>query len=410
MAKGGPAKRLGILLIAVAVAIGVAAAGAGGVFILDHRSSSGAGADSIVILPSASTRSGCITGDPGVPRPTYNLHEGILQANTYSVPTGTTGHVGMCYDAATGALFSYANWSKVGAAGGWFSYPQVTYGVNFWDGAFSTYSNQSAGWQLPQTVASVVDSDPWFVANYSITPPPSHDTDGWDLSLDDFFTERLPPVFEVGPFVEVEIFLAHNISYPPHWIDFSTPTLVNGTVVNAPWALAYWCHGTDNGTNANVSFDFSYGGSSSHGLLAGVLGVNLSAMLAMVEPLARSTTCWTGAADPFAGFYLDEANLGSEDGALGGVSFNYNWTIDDYCIVPFVHDADASTLACAPGRSVEEVRAIPNGASPTPPTAAAVVLATVRGRGRGARGEDGAARSGDKRTDRPPEAVVTNHK
>jgi len=60
----------------------------------------------IGMLPSPATRSGCIVGTPGVPRPTLSLHYGTLQANTYSVPSGTVGHVGMCYNATTGALFS----------------------------------------------------------------------------------------------------------------------------------------------------------------------------------------------------------------------------------------------------------------------------------------------------------------
>jgi len=107
----------------------------------------------IDLLPSVGTRSTCIVDTPGEPRPILPLAYGALQANTYSVPTGTVGHVGMCYNATDGALFSYANWTKVGAAGGWFSYPQVAYGVDQYLGALTTYTNQSGAWALPQTVA-----------------------------------------------------------------------------------------------------------------------------------------------------------------------------------------------------------------------------------------------------------------
>ena len=300
----------------------------------------------INILPSPGTGSICITGTPGVPRPILGLSLGALQANTYDVPSGTTGHVGMCYDSASGSMFGYANWSHVGGDGGWFSYPQVTYGVNEWAGAESTYTNQSSVWELPQTVSSVTDQNIWFTTSYSLAPPGSADATGYDLSLDEFLTESVPPEFEVGPFVEVELFLAHNISYPFHWIHWEMETLVNSTLETEPWDVAYWCHGLDNGSNANVSFDLSYGGQSTHGLFQGTLGVNLSAVMAEVESLMPGVGCWTGPTGGFGGFYWDEANLGSEDGAIGGASFNYNWTVNDYCIDRIVAAPSPSDVEC----------------------------------------------------------------
>jgi len=287
----------------------------------------------VLVLPSQGTSPGCIVGTPGVPRPTLSLQNATLQANTYNVPAGTTGHVGMCYG-SDGSLFSYANWSEVGSAGGWFSYPQVTYGVNFWDGPYSTYTPQSSLWPVPATVASVVGSDIWVTTNYSFRAPSGADTDGYDLSLDDFFTEHESPEFEVGasdPFVEVMVWFAHHISYPEHFLPWSAPTLVNSTVSVEPWSVGYYCHGADNSTNANMSFDFSFEGQSSNGLVSATVGVNLSAVLAEVEQLMPAVSCWTGPTNEFSDFYLEEANLGSEDGALGGTSFNYNWTIYDYC-------------------------------------------------------------------------------
>jgi hypothetical protein len=283
-----------------------------------------------------------------VPRPVLSLQDGVLQGNTYNVPAETSGHVGMCYDASSGAMFAYANWSHVGGTGySWMSYPQITYGVNAWDGTYTTYTNQNPDWSLPQTVGSVAQESVWFTSTYSLRAPPAEDVDGYDLSLDDFFTESLPPVFEVGPFVEVEMFLAHNISYPFEWVHWSTPTLLNATVATEPWDVAWWCHGANNGTSANVSFDFSFDGQTTHGLAAGTLGVNLSAILGEVERLMPSVTCWTGPTHDFAGFHLDEANLGSEDGALGGSSFTYNWTVSQYCIHLTVGSPTTSGLQCS---------------------------------------------------------------
>ncbi|HXW67355.1 MAG TPA: hypothetical protein VEL82_05725 [Thermoplasmata archaeon] len=300
----------------------------------------------IPLLPSPGTQSACITGTPGVPRPTLPLQEGVLQANTYNVPSGTIGHVGMCYGAESGEMYAYANWSHVGSAGGWFSYPQITYGVNAWLGADSTYTNQSSSWELPQTVGAVTGENVWFTTHYSFSAPATADVDGYDLSLDEFLTESLPPVFEVGPFVEVELFLAHNISYPFQWIHWETPTLVNSTLALEPWDVGYYCHGADNSSNANISFDFSYGGQATHGLAAGELGVNLSAVLSEVESLMPGTSCWTGPTDGFGAFHWDEANLGSEDGALGNADFSYDWTIEQYCIHVIEGAAASTELGC----------------------------------------------------------------
>jgi hypothetical protein len=306
------------------------------------------GPATIEVLPSSTTRSGCIVGTPGVPRPVLPLRYGMFQANTYSVPKGTVGHVGMCYDATTGAMLGYANWSTVGAGGGWFSYPQIAYGVDLYDGVYTTYTNQSPAWTLPQTIAATINESLWVTTTYVIHPPSASDTDGWDLSLDDFVSQGLPPRLEMGPFVEVEIFLAHNISYPFSWVHWHTPTLVNDSIVDAPWDVAYWCHGPvpNNGSNENVSFDFSFDGQTTHGLLNGTVGVNLSAIMAEVVALLPGASCWQGPTAAFPGFYLGEEDLGSEDGALGGASYNYNWTVASYCLRPEVRGTGMSSVDC----------------------------------------------------------------
>ncbi len=335
-----------VLLAAIAVIAGLAVA-----YAVASRTAGSppgpAGPAEIDLLPSSGTPSKCLVGTPGQPRPSFGLRYGALQANTYNVPSGTTGSIGMCYRAANGSLFAYANWSKVGAGGGWFSYPQVAYGVASYDGSSTTYTNQSPAWSLPQTVATTVNASLWVTTAYAIDPPAPSDVDGYDLSLDDFLSEGLPPTFEVSPFVEVEIFLAHNISYPYTWVHWATPTLVNTSVSVRPWDVAYWCHGADNGTNGNISFDFSYAGQTTHGLEAGVLGVNLSAIFGEVEALLPGASCWTGPTDGFAGLYLDEEDLGSEDGALGGASFDYNWTVTSYCLHARVASPTPGAIACA---------------------------------------------------------------
>jgi len=258
----------------------------------------------------------------------------------------------MCYFAGNGSLYSWANWSQVGTSGGWFSYPQVAYGVANYDGNATTYTNQSPAWMLPQTVATTVNESLWVTAGYELRAPNASDVDGYDLSFDDFLSAGLPPTFETPPhpFVEIEVFLAHNISYPFKWVHWSAPTLVNGTLRSEPWDVAYWCHGTDNGTNGNVSFDFSYDGQATHGLVSGTIGVNLSAMFAETETLLPGASCWTGSAAQFPQFYLGQEDLGSEDGARGGSSFNYNWTVSSYCLHTHVASSALSDLTCRSDR------------------------------------------------------------
>ena len=340
------------LLVGIAIVVG---SGIGVLLVRAPTPAATYGPTEIDLLPSENTRSACIVGVLGEPRPTLDLHYGTLQGNTYDVPTGTTGHVGMCYNATTGSLFAYANWSNVGSAGGWFSYPQVTYGVNDYLGAETTYTNQSPAWALPQTVNATVHEDLWVTATYALRAPPSSDVSGYDLSFDDFVSQGLPPRLDQGPFVEVEIFLAHNISYPFVYSHWSMPTLVNGSVTTAPWDVGYWCHGTDNGSNANVSFDFSYGGQATHGLARGTIGVNLSAVFAEVEALIGVASCWTGPASEFSQFYLGEEDLGSEDGAVGGASYDYNWTVRAYCLhTDVLLGGNVSCGAAAPVRPLTD--------------------------------------------------------
>ena len=353
-APSPPLRRLRRPLVAVLVAVLAILAGAASYAVLIHTPSSSPGGSSpgpgpnglIEVLPSPGTGSTCIVGTPGVPRPVLPLHEGVLQGNTYSVPSGTVGHVGLCYNAGQGSLFSYANWTHVGGAGGWFSYPSVVYGGNEWAGAGSTYTNQSPAWVLPQQVSQVTNGSIWTTVVYSFHAPGSSDTDGYDFSLDDFFTESFPPVFEQGPFVEVMVWFAHHITYPATFTPWTAPTLVNSTVSLQRWDVGYYCHGADNGTNANVSFDYSYAGQTSPGLAAGTIGVNLSLILSDVEQRMPSVSCWTGPTSGFSHFHLDEANLGSEDGALGGTSYNYNWTVSDYCFRTAVTNPTPTDVGC----------------------------------------------------------------
>lgn len=268
----------------------------------------------------------------------------------------------MCYNASDGSLFSYANWTKVGDGGGWFSYPQVAYGVNEYAGAHTTYTNQSPDWVLPQTVASTVNESLWVTSGYGFRAPNASDVDGYDLSLDNFFSEGLPPKLEMGPFVEVELFLAHSITYPFEWVHWSSLTLVNTTLSVQPWDVAYWCHGVDNSSNANISFDFSYGGQATHGLALGTIGVNMSAVLSEVETLLPAASCWTGPTHDFSQFYLGEEDVGSEDGALGGTTFNYNWTITGYCFHTHVRASSSPNLGC-PSIDTEGARGVVGSAA-----------------------------------------------
>ncbi|MGD0250242.1 MAG: hypothetical protein ABSB97_05075 [Thermoplasmata archaeon] len=181
---------------------------------------------------------------------------------------------------------------------------------------------------------------------YRFHAPDAADTDGYDFSLDDFFTESIPPTFEQGPFVEVMAWFAHQITYSSTFTPWTAPTLVNSTVSPQPWDAGYWCHGVDNGTNPNVSFDYSHAGQDSSGLAAGTIGVNLSLILSDVKHRMLGLTCWTGPTKEFSQFHLDDTNLGSEDEALGGTSFNYYWTVNAYCF--HVERANQSTadLGC----------------------------------------------------------------
>jgi len=76
--------------------------------------------------------------------------------------------------------------------------------------------------------------------------------------------------------------------------------------------------------------------------------MNLSAMLAEVESLIPAASCWTGPSHGFPGFYLGEEDLGSEDGAVGGTAFNYNWTVSAYCLHPQVRAPNATAVECRP--------------------------------------------------------------
>jgi hypothetical protein len=159
----------------------------------------------------------------------------------------------MCYDSGSGSLFAYANWSRVGPGGGWFSYPTVAYGVDTWAytaGGRPTYTHQGSAFELPQPVSSVTGEDVWTTVNYSFHAPSASDTDGYDFSLDDFFTDGIPSEFEHGPFVEVMIWFAHHITYPTTFTPWAAPTLVNSSVSVQPWSVGYWCHGPDNSSNA----------------------------------------------------------------------------------------------------------------------------------------------------------------
>lgn len=46
--------------------------------------------------------------------------------------------------------------------------------------------------------------------------------------------------------------------------------------------------------------------------------------------------------------YLTQEDLGSEDGALGGASYNYNWTVSSYCLHPHANASNAADLDCRP--------------------------------------------------------------
>jgi hypothetical protein len=297
------------------------------------------------ILPSPGTPSGCVVDQPGEPRATYNLDDGVLQPNTYAIPNGTAGAAGMCYNSATGAMFAYVNWSHVASPGGWFSYPQIAYGVNSFAGSYSTYTGQSPAWSLPQTVATITGDSVWLTTNYQFNAPSSSVVSRYDLSFDELLGGSLPPVFAGDPYVEVEIMMDHNVNYPHVYFPWSTPTLVGSTLASEPWGVGFWCHGAGNTTSDYASFDFLYGGAASHGIAEGQFGVNLSAIFLEVDSLAPHVSCWNTPTTDFSTFHLEEANFGSEDEAIAGASYNYNWTIDEYCVHPGLMGANVTNLS-----------------------------------------------------------------
>jgi hypothetical protein len=133
------------------------------------------------------------------------------------------------------------------------------------------------------------------------------------------------------------------------------PTLVGSTLSNQPWDVGYWCHARQNGSSPTLTFDYSFLGQGSTGLSYGTVGVNLSLILANVEQLLPSVTCWTGPANGFAQFYLDQVNLGSEETVNGNVSLNYNWTETSYCFHLLTQPATSASVTCSPPGAVSAV-------------------------------------------------------
>jgi hypothetical protein len=300
----------------------------------------------IDIVPAAGTAPGCVVATPGSGIPTKGLANGSLEANTFNVPSGTAGSVGLCYNAETGSVLNYVNWSSVGGAGGWFTYPEISYGVQSWGGSATTYTPQSSHWSLPATVDSVVGSNAWGTVSYTYHPPNPSVARGNDYSFDDFLTETRPPVFEQGPFIEVMVWFYHNQLYPISFSQWSMPTLVDGSLSNQRWDVGYWCHGPHNGTSPLLTFDFAFRGDSSTGMTAGTVGVDLSLVLAHVEQLMPAVSCWSGPTGGFSQFYLDQMNLGSEETVNGSVALNYNWTESSYCLHLLTQPPTAAAVSC----------------------------------------------------------------
>jgi hypothetical protein len=302
------------------------------------------------ILPSAGTKSQCITQAPGDPEALLPLQYGALQTNVYAAPNGTLGSVGMCYNAGSGALFNYVNWSQVGGKGGWFSYPQVVYGVNQFEGPTDTYTGQGSSWVLPQSEAAVVRDGVWVTSAYNYNEPTGNTSTGDDISFDNYLTPGSTPTWKTQPWVEVLILLDHEIwSYPSVWANWSMPTLVNSTVSVQPWAIGYWCHGKDNSSSDNITFDFSYDGSPREvrGLANGTLGVNLSAVVNEVAAMLPSASCYTAGSSSFPTFNLGQEVFGAEAGVHTNSSFSFNWTISEYCIHVEVASPSPANLSCA---------------------------------------------------------------
>jgi hypothetical protein len=308
------------------------------------------GPTQINLLPSTGTGSACISQKPGAPYAALPLVNGTLQTNLYNPPANTSGSVGLCYRAGSGSLYSYVNWKYVGGKGGWFSYPQLAYGVNEYAGDSTTYTNQSPAWVLPQPLSVAVNESLWVTAGYTFHAPPSSGADAYDLSFDDYLSEGLPPTFEQGPFIEVLILLDHHlISHPAGWSPWKTETLLNSTVKVEPWYVGFWCHGPSNTTNSSLTFDFSYGGpgNTTVGLAKGTLGVNVSAILSEVAALVPQASCWTGTPSALSNFYLDQEVYGAEEGALAKSSFHFNWTTTRYCFHTDVGVPSARSVGCS---------------------------------------------------------------
>jgi len=328
----------------------------------------------VQIIPSPGTKSQCITQTPDGPEALLPLQYGVLQTNVYSAPNGTLGQVGMCYNAPTGSLYNYVNWSQVGGKGGWFSYPQIVYGVNQFEGSTDSYTGQGPSWVLPQSEAAVVDDDVWVTSTYNYSEPTGNTSTGDDISFDNYLTPGQTPTWKVHPWVEVLILLDHEIwSNPSNWTNWTMPTMVDSSVSVQPWAIGYWCHGKDNGTNANITFDFSYGGSPRlvGGLASGTLGVNLSAVLDEVATMLRTASCWTGDSSTFPTFYLGQEVYGAEAGVHTNSSFAFSWTIDQYCIHVDVVTPSAANVSCA----VPEPPTIAGDAGPSGSSAPAYAAA-----------------------------------
>jgi len=341
-------------------------------------------AEVIPILPSAGTASKCVTQHPAKTNRQYALRKGALETNVYAAPHGTTGLAGLCYDAATGSLLGYVNWTHVGGKGGWFSYPEVAYGVDEY-GPNDTYTHQNPKWALPESVATITNKSLWVTASYDYHPPPASQASGDDLSFDNYFSEGLPPSFENGtPWVELLVLLSHQVwSNPSEWVAWNMSTLVNSTVVNATWDIGWWCHGSGNTSSPSVTFDFSYGGSprTTTGLTSGTLGVNLSAIVAELEHLLPHASCWTGTADPFSGFELGQEVFGAEAGVHTKGPFEYNWTISRYCFHVGVVGLRPAEVECPGLANASELSPTTGGSAGLPgatPGAASAALLVAR--------------------------------
>lgn len=333
--------------------------------------------DLVHILPSSGTKSQCISQAPDQPEALFPLQDGVLQTNVYAPPNGTVGSVGMCYDAGSGALSNYVNWSAVGGKGGWFSYPQIVYGVDQFEGPTDTYTGQGPNWMLPQSEATLAQDRVWVTSSYDYNEPTGNTSTGDDISFDNYLTPGQTPTWKTQPWVEVLILLDHEIwSYPSTWANWSMPTLVNSTVSVEPWAIGYWCHGKNNGTNGNITFDFSYAGSPRlvRGLAAGTLGVNLSAVMDEVGAMLPSASCWSGNPSSFPTFNLGQEVYGAEAGVHTNSSFAFNWTVSQYCIHVDVVNPSPANVSCD---ATDPTTMVGGTGPPGPPAAATDLMQAV---------------------------------